>query len=160
MTESQSVCDQKQLEIFQHNFNADDFANIKHSIKQCIEQSKGLDELMHQMSKIPAVQCVELAEDDDLEDVDFIPDYKNEEDGCCDFFVVLCYAELDVSKIDDSSKYAEVCFFIVYNDVRQIGWIDAATLAVTNNPMDYAKTICFFDIETYKPIERNGVLSN
>lgn len=155
MIEPQYICGQNQLELFQHNFNAEDFANIKHSIKQCIEQSKCLDELMYQISIIPAVQCVDFAEDDDLEDVDFIQSYKNDEDDCCDFFVILCYAELDVREIVGSSKYAEVCFFIVYNDVRQIGWIDAASLAVaeTDNPMDCAKSVCFFDIETYKPIE-------
>lgn len=136
-------CAKEPLEIFQRNFNAESFDRIKQSIETAIEKSNGVDNLLHSLAKIQGVQHVEYSEDDDLENEDFVPGYTGEEEDSCDFLVILCYAELE----NNTPQYAEVCFFIVYNDVQQVGWIDAASLAVFEDPTAKAREICYFDID-------------
>lgn len=141
-----------QLKLFQNNFDAEAFDNLKLSIQKKIAEAPGLNELMSQLKVTKGVQCVEFADDDDLDNADFVLGYRSEEDDSCDFLVILCYVELDRSKMETNSQYVEVCFYIVYNDVKQTGWIDAASLASADNPEDYAESICFFDLETHTPI--------
>lgn len=141
-------CAKKPLEIFQRHFNAESFDRIKQSIKIEIERSNGIDGLMYSLAKISGVQCIEYADDDDLENEDFVPGYVSEEEDSCDFLVILCYAELD----NTEAKYAEVCFYIVYNDVKQEAWIDAAALSIADSPEDCAEKICYFDLESHVPI--------
>lgn len=138
--------------LFQRNFDADQFDRIKVSIQKEIEGAQSVENLMRQLKHIPNVRCVEFADDDDLDNADFVLGYRSEEDDSCDFLVILCYVELDRSEMETNSQYAEVCFYIVYNDVKQTGWIDAASLASADNPEDYAESICFFDLETHTPI--------
>lgn len=140
------------MEVFQHNFDAEQFDQIKVSIQKKMQVAKSVDALMSKLTHIPNVQCVEFADDDDLNNGDFVPGYQSVEEDSCDFLVILCYVELDRSKMETDSQYVEVCFYIVYNDVKQIGWIDAASLATADNPEDCAESICFIDLETYTPI--------
>lgn len=149
-------CIRNPMEVFQHNFDAEQFNRIKASIQREIQVAKSVDTLMSKLSHILNVQCVEFADDDDLDNGDFVPGYQSAEDDCCDFLVIRCYVELDRDKMKTDSQYVEVCFFIVFNDVKQSGWIDAASLATTDNPKDYAKEICFFDLETHRPISWCG----
>ncbi len=143
---------QEQLEVFNRNFNAETFDKLKDSVQKVIVESACVNGLMCQLRTIQGVQCVEFADDNDLENEDFVPGYQGAEDDSCDFLVILCYAELDRSNMETDSQYIEVCFYIVYNDVKQEGWIDAASLATTNNPEDYADKLCFFDIDSHKPV--------
>lgn len=141
-----------QLKLFQNNFDAEAFDNLKLSIQKKIAEAPGLNELMSQLKVTKGVQCVEFADDDDLDNDDFVPGYEESEEDSCDFSVILCYVELDRSRMNTKSKYVEVCFYIVYNDVTQEKWIDAASLAVSNNPQRCGKKICFFDIDTHEPV--------
>lgn len=143
---------QEQLDIFNRNFDVEAFDKMKGSVQKAVKESACINELMRQLRAIKDVQCVEFADDDDLENEDFVPGYKGVEDDSCDFLVILCYAELDRSKMETGSRYVEVCFYIVYNDVKQKGWLDDASLATADNPEDYAEKICFFDFDTHEPI--------
>lgn len=140
-----------QLKLFHDNFDDEAFDKLKRSVQQAIDASHSLNELMSRLKVIHEVQSVEFAEDDDLENDDFIPGYQESEDESCDFLVILCFAELEMDK-PNKAKYVEVCFYIVYNDVKGEYWIDAVSLARTNAPKRYATRICFFDADTHEPI--------
>lgn len=141
----------KMLELFRQNFNGDTFEKLKNSIEKVIEVATNLHGLTNQLKQVEYVQCIEQS-DNELDNEDFIPDYTSDEPDSCDFTVLQCYAELDRSKLETKSQYVEICFYIVWNDVKKQGWIDAATLATADNPQDYAEPICFFDLHTYEPI--------
>ena len=98
--------------LFQRNFDADQFDRIKVSIQKEIEGAQSVENLMRQLKHIPNVRCVEFADDDDLDNADFVLGYRSEEDDSCDFLVILCYVELDRSEMETNSQYVEVCFYI------------------------------------------------
>ncbi len=142
---------EQMLELFRQNFDGETIEKIKNSIQKSVEKATSLHGLINELNQIEYIQCIEPA-DNDLDNEDFVPSYISDEPDSCDFMIYQCYAELDKSRLNTNSEYVEICFYVVWNDVKKHGWIDAATLGVSYNPQDYAEPICFFDLSTYEPI--------